>query len=254
MLTDVVAIKIELYLLDTLVGEVSLHDDFWDHSSIVNSFATSNPSLSTSTRMSILFNLLRSCKSLNDVVMDYPDEELWYITFYTTAKICRTLSCLSNASKIWPEMFRDIGLALNSASFSYPGTSLYDATTIERAADLKGEATRLRTKFKNLSPLVKNTSDEADIMFGFSDMIWAVFMAYDETRGTDQGPLNFSVICDGPYSSSEMGSSGGYLSSTGSGNAQTDAVLDLGGIDDSTWEELLAGITATAEREPVLQL
>ncbi|RGP64022.1 hypothetical protein FLONG3_9721 [Fusarium longipes] len=248
------AIKIELYLLDTLIGEVSLHDDFWDHSSMVNSFATSSPSLSTSTRMSILFNLLRSCKLLNDAVMDYPDEELWYITFYTTAKICRTLSCLSNASKIWPEIFRDIGLALNSGSFTYPGTSLYDATTIGRAADLEGEARRLRAKFKNLSPLVQNTGDEADIMFGFSDMIWAVFVAYNETRGMDQGPLNFSIIQDGQYSASEMGSSGGYLSSTGSGNVQTDAVLDLEGLDDSTWEEILAGITANTERESVSRL
>ncbi|GKU20770.1 unnamed protein product [Fusarium langsethiae] len=249
------SIKIELHLLDTLIGEVSLHDDFWDHSSIASSFATSNPSLSVSTRMSILFNLLRSCKSLNDTVMNCQDEELWYITFYTTAKICRTLSCQSNASKIWPEMFRDIGLALNNTSFSYSGTSLYDATTIEKAADLKGEARRLQTKFKNLSPLVQNTSDEADIMYGFSDMIWAVFVAYDEVRGTNHGPLDFSIGCgDGTYSASEMGSSGGYLSSTGSGNTQTDAVLDLEAIDNSAWEELLAGITATAEREPALQL
>ncbi|CEI62223.1 unnamed protein product [Fusarium venenatum] len=248
------SIKIELHLLDTLIGEVSLHDDFWDHSSIASSFATSNPSLSVSTRMSILFNLLRSCKSLNDTVMDYPDEELWYITFYTTAKICRTLSCLSNASKIWPEIFRDIRIALSNASFSYPGTSLYDVTTIERAADLEGEARRLQSKFKNLSPLVQNTGDEADIMFGFSDMIWAVFVAYDEVRGTNHGPLDFSIGCgDGPYAS-EMGSSGGYLSSTGSGNTRTDTVLDLEGIDDSTWEELLAGITATTDREPPLQL
>jgi hypothetical protein len=249
------SIKIELHLLDTLIGEVSLHDDFWDHSSVASSFATSNPSLSVSTRMSILFNLLRSCKSLNDTVMDCPDEDLWYITFYTTAKICRTLSCLSNASKIWPEMFRDIGLALNNTGFSYSDTSLYDATTIERAADLKGEARRLQTKFKNLSPLVQNTGDEADIMYGFSDMIWAVFVAYDEVRGTNHGLLDFSIGCgDGTYSASEMGSSGGYLSSTGSGNTQTDAVLDLEAIDDSTWEELLAGITATTEREPALQL
>lgn len=204
--------------------------------------------------MSIMFNLLRSCKSLNDTVMDYPDEELWYITFYTTAKICRTLSCLSNASKIWPEIFRDIGIALSNASFSYPGTSLYDATTIERAANLEGEARRLRAKFKNLSPLVQNTSDEADIMLGFSDMIWAVFAAYDEVRGKNHGPLDFSIGCDVPCSSSDMGSSGGYLSSTGSGNTHTDAVLDLEGIDDSTWEELLAGITATTEREATLQI
>jgi hypothetical protein len=134
-------------------------------------------------------------------------------------------------------------------NFSYPGTSLYDASTIERAADLEGEAKRLRAKFKNLSPLVQNTGDEADIMFGFSDMIWAVFIAYDQTRGLDQGPLNFAL--DPACSTSEMGSSGGYLSSTGSGNA-TDAVLDLEGIDDSAWEELLAGITTTTEREPVL--
>ncbi|CEF78509.1 unnamed protein product [Fusarium graminearum] len=248
------SIKIELHLLDTLIGEVSLHDDFWDHSSIASSFTTSDPSLSVSTRMSIMFNLLRSCKSLNDTVMDYPDEELWYITFYTTAKICRTLSCLSNASKIWPEIFRDIGIALSNASFSYPGTSLYDATTIERAADLEGEARRLQTKFKNLSPLVQNTSDEADIMLGFSDMIWAVFATYDEVRGKNHGPLDFSIGCDVPCSSSEMGSSGGYLSSTGSGNTLTDAVLELEGIDDSTWEELLAGITATTEREAALQI
>ncbi|KAJ4006465.1 hypothetical protein NW766_010555 [Fusarium irregulare] len=243
------AIKVELYLLDTLIGEVSLHDDFWDHSGMANSLAMSNPSLSTSTRLSILFNLLRSCKALNDAVIDCPDEDLWYITFYTTAKVCRTLSCLSNAGKIWPEIFRDVGLALNSMNFSCHGTSLYDASTIERAADLEGEANRLRSKFKNLSPLVQNTGDEADIMFGFSDMIWAVFIAYDQARGLDQGPLNFAL--DAACSTPEIGSSGGYLSSTGSGNA-TDAVLDLEGIDDSTWEELLAGMTTTAEREPVL--
>lgn len=91
-------------------------------------------------------------------------------------------------------------------------------------------------------------------MWGFSDMIWAVFIAYDQTRGLNQGPLSLSIAVEGACSTSEIGSSGGYLSSTGSGNTQPDSVLDLEGIDESTWEELLAGVTDTTEREPVLQL
>ncbi|VZI02971.1 unnamed protein product [Fusarium fujikuroi] len=217
-LQDNLAIRMEVYLLDTLLGEVSLHDDFWDSTSTSNLFVTNNPSSSTSTRVSILFNLIRSCKSLNDAVIAYPDEELWYITFYTTAKICRSLLCLSNASKISSEIFREAGLASYNAPFMAISSPVHDAMAVERVADLKGEAKRLQRKFKNLSPQVQKIGNEEDIMLGFSGMIWAVAVAYEETKRLEASLLSFSIGSDGQNSSSELGSSEGYLSSTGSGS------------------------------------
>ncbi|KAF5686063.1 cercosporin resistance [Fusarium circinatum] len=243
------AIKMEVYLLDTLLGEVSLHDDFWDTTSTSNVFVTNNPSSSTSARVSILFDLIRSCKSLNDAIIAYQDEELWYITFYTTAKICRSLLCLSNASKISSEIFRETGLASYNAPFMAISSPVHDAMTVERVADLKGEAKRLQGKFKNLSSQVQKIGNEEDIMLGFSDMIWAVAAAYEEAKRLEPGLLSFSIGSDGPNSSSELGSSEGYLSSTGSGNMQPEPVLDFGLTEDETWEELLAGI-ATVDNPP----
>ncbi|KAG7405452.1 hypothetical protein Forpe1208_v015021 [Fusarium oxysporum f. sp. rapae] len=248
------AIRMDVYLLDTLLGEVSLHDDFWDSTSTSNFFITNNPSSSTSTRVSILFNLIRSCKSLNDAVIAYPDEELWYVTFYTTAKICRSLLCLSNASKISSEIFRETGLATYNAPFMVISSPVHDAMTVERVADLKGEAKRLQGKFKNLSSQVQRIGNEEDIMLGFSSMIWAVAAAYEETKRLEPGLLNFSIGCDGQNSSSELGSSEGYLSSTGSVNLQPEAVLDFGMMEDETWEELLAGIATATEPASSLQV
>ncbi|KAF5254691.1 hypothetical protein FANTH_624 [Fusarium anthophilum] len=248
------AIKMEVYLLDTLLGEVSLHDDFWDTTSTSNVFITNNPSSSTSTRVSILFNLIRSCKSLNDAIIAYPDEELWYITFYTTAKICRSLLCLSNASKISSEIFRATGLASYNAPFMAISSPVHDAMTVERVADLKGEAKRLQGKFKNLSSQVQKIGNEEDIMLGFSDMIWAVAAAYEETKRLETGLLGFSIGSDGQNSSSELGSSEGYLSSAGSGNMQPEAVLDFGLMEDETWEELLAGIATVNSPASSLQV
>lgn len=179
--------------------------------------------------------------------MQCPDEDLWYITFYTTAKVCRTLSCLCNAGKIATEISRDAGFSSSGPYLADHVFQVYDASAIERAADLRGEAKRLRAKFRNLSPLVQNTGDEADIMFGFGEMIWAVSTAYEQSRGAEAGPLTFSIISDEQYTSPEAGSSGGYLSSTGSGNVHPGTVLDFEAIEDGTWEELLAGITTTAE-------
>lgn len=241
-------------MLDTLLGEVSLHDDFWDTTSTSNLFVTNNPSSSTNTRVSILFNLIRSCKSLNDAVIAYPDEELWYITFYTTAKICRSLLCLSNASKISSEIFRETGIASYNAPFMAISSPVHDAMTVERVADLKGEAKRLQRKFKNLSPQVQKIGNEEDIMLGFSDMIWAVAAAYEETKGLEPSLLSFSVGSDGQNSSSELGSSEGYLSSTGSGSMQPEAVLDFGLMKDETWEELLAGIATVNDPASSLQI
>ncbi|KAF4495368.1 cercosporin resistance [Fusarium agapanthi] len=243
------AIKMEVYLLDTLLGEVSLHDDFWDSTSTSNVFITNNPSSSTNTRVSILFNLIRSCKSLNEAIIAYQDEELWYISFYTTAKICRSLLCLSNASKISSEIFRETGLASYNAPFMAISSPVHDAMTVERVADLKGEAKRLQVKFKNLSSQVQKIGNEEDIMLGFSDMIWAVAAAYEKTKWLEPGLLGFSIGSDGQNSSSELDSSAGYLSSTGSGNMQPEAVLDFGLMEDETWEELLAGI-ATVNNPP----
>ncbi|RKL44181.1 hypothetical protein BFJ72_g3914 [Fusarium proliferatum] len=248
------AIRMEVYLLDTLLCEVSLHDDFWDTTSTSNLFVTNNPSSSTNTRVSILFNLIRSCKSLNDAVIAYPDEELWYITFYTTAKICRSLLCLSNASKISSEIFRETGIASYNAPFMVISSPVHDAMTVERVADLKGEAKRLQRKFKNLSPQVQKIGNEEDIMLGFSDMIWAVAAAYEETKGLEPSLLSFSVGSDGQNSSSELGSSEGYLSSTGSGSMQPEAVLDFGLMKDETWEELLAGIATVNDPASSLQI
>ncbi|SCO44066.1 related to cercosporin resistance protein [Fusarium fujikuroi] len=252
-LQDNLAIRMEVYLLDTLLGEVSLHDDFWDSTSTSNLFVTNNPSSSTSTRVSILFNLIRSCKSLNDAVIAYPDEELWYITFYTTAKICRSLLCLSNASKISSEIFREAGLASYNAPFMAISSPVHDAMAVERVADLKGEAKRLQRKFKNLSPQVQKIGNEEDIMLGFSGMIWAVAVAYEETKRLEASLLSFSIGSDGQNSSSELGSSEGYLSSTGSGSMQPEAVLDFGLMEDETWEELLAGIATVNDPASSLQ-
>ncbi|EWG49172.1 hypothetical protein FVEG_08768 [Fusarium verticillioides 7600] len=246
------AIRMEAYLLDTLLGEVSLHDDFWDSTSPSDVFMTNNLSSSTSTRVSILFSLIRSCKSLNDAVIVYPDEELWYITFYTTAKICRSLLCLSNASKISSEIFRETGLASFNAPFMTITSPVHDAMTVERVADLQGEAKRLQGKFKNLSSQVQKTGNEEDIMLGFSDMIWAVAAAYEETKRLEPGLLAFSLGSDAQNSSSELSSSEGYLSSTGSGNMPLEAVLDFGLMEDETWEELLAGIATVSD--PALSL
>ncbi|KAF5694349.1 cercosporin resistance protein [Fusarium denticulatum] len=171
-----------------------------------------------------------------------PDEELWHITFYTTAKICRSLLCLSNASKISPEIFRETGLASYNAPLMAISSPVHDAMTVERVADLKGEAKRLQGKFKNLSSQVQKIGSEEDIMLGFSDMIWAVAAAYEETKRLEPSLLSFSLGSDAQNSSSELGSSEGYLSSTGSGNMQQEAVLDFGLMEDETWEELLAGI------------
>jgi hypothetical protein len=179
--------------------------------------------------------------------MECPDEELWYITFYTTAKVCRTLSCLSNAGKIATEISRDAGFSSSGPYLADHVFPVYDASAIERAADLRGEAKRLRAKFRNLSHLVQNTGDEADIMFGFGEMIWAVSTAYEQSRGVEAGPLTFSIISDGQYTSPETGSSGGYLSSTGSGSVQSGTVSDFELIGDGTWEELLAEIATTAK-------
>ena len=244
----------ELYLLDTLLGEVSLHDDFWDSTTTSNAFITNHPSSSTSTRVSILFNLVRSCKSLNDAVIAYRDDELWYITFYTTAKICRSLLCLSNFSKISSEIFRETGLASYKAPFMAISSPVHDAMTVERVADLKGEAKRLQEKFKNLSPQVQKIGNEEDIMLGFSDMIWAVAAAYEETKRLELGFLSFSLESDAQNSSSELGSSEGYLSSTGSGNMQSEALLDFGLMEDETWEELLAGIATVSDPASSLQV
>ncbi|KAG5775076.1 hypothetical protein H9Q73_011247 [Fusarium xylarioides] len=249
-----VAIRMEVYLLDTLLGEVSLHDDFWDGTSTSTVFITNNPSSSTSIRVSILFNLIRSCKSLNDAVITYPDEELWYITFYTTAKICRSLLCLSNASKISSETFRETGLASYNAPFMAISSPVHDAMTVERVADLKGEAKRLQGKFKSLSSQVKKIDNEEDIMLGFSDMIWAVATAYEEAKRLEPGLLSFSIGSDGQNSSSELGSSEGYLSSTGSGNMQPEALVDFGLMEDETWEELLAGIATVSDPTSSLQV
>ncbi|CVK95484.1 related to cercosporin resistance protein [Fusarium mangiferae] len=248
------AIRMEVYLLDTLLGEVSLHEDFWDTTSTSNLLVTNNSSSSTSTRVSILFNLILSCKSLNDAVIVYPDEDLWYITFYTTAKICRSLLCLSNASKISSEIFRETGLASYNAPFMAISFPVHDAMAIERVADLKGEAKRLQRKFKNLSPQVQKVGNEEDIMLGFSDMIWAVAVAYEETKRLEPSLLSFSIGSDGQNSSSELGSSEGYLSSTGSGNMQPEAVLDFGLMEDETWEELLAGIAIVNDPASSLQV
>ncbi|KAM0079969.1 hypothetical protein ACKRZS_007882 [Fusarium odoratissimum] len=126
--------------------------------------------------------------------------------------------------------------------------------TVERVADLKGEAKRLQGKFKNLSSQVQRIGNEEDIMLGFSSMIWAVAAAYEETKRLEPGLLNFSIGCDGQNSSSELGSSEGYLSSTGSGNLQPEAVLDFGMMEDETWEELLAGIATVTEPASSLQV
>lgn len=223
-----------------------MHEDFWDRSATGNLFPANNPPFFPTTRISILFSLFRSCKLLNDAVLQCPDEDLWYITFYTTAKVCRTLSCLSNAGKIATEISRDAGFSSSGPYLADHVFPVYDASAIERAADLRGEAKRLRAKFRNLSPLVQNTSDEADIMFGFGEMIWAVSTAYEQSRGVEAVPLNFSIISGKQYSP-EAGSSGDYLSSDGSGSVKPGTVLDFEAIEDGTWEELLAGIATAAE-------
>ncbi|KAF4962597.1 hypothetical protein FSARC_9375 [Fusarium sarcochroum] len=223
--------------------EVSLHDDFWERSATVNSFTAQNP-------------------SLHDAVVKCPDDDLWYITFYTTAKICRTLACLSNAGKISPEMFRDIGPSLNNATFSNPTTSLYDPATIERMADLRGEANRLQTKFRQLSPLVQNTSSEPDIMLSFSDMIWAVFVAYEQIarpainsgQGVQATSLDYLIPWQEQVLLSDTGSPDDYTSSAESGHGQSEALLGLGTVGDETWEELLDGLATITEHESALQV
>ncbi|KAF5565741.1 cercosporin resistance protein [Fusarium phyllophilum] len=95
---------------------------------------------------------------------------------------------------------------------------------------------------------------EEDIMLGFSDMIWAVAAAYEETKRLEPGLLSLSIGGDGQNSSSELGSSEGYLSSTGSGNMQPEAVLDFGLMEDETWEELLAGIATVIDPASSLQV
>lgn len=83
-------------------------------------------------------------------------------------------------------------------------------------------------------------------MFGFGEMIWAVSTAYEQSRGVEAVPLNFSIISGKQYSP-EAGSSGDYLSSDGSGSVKPGTVLDFEAIEDGTWEELLAGIATAAE-------
>lgn len=85
-------------------------------------------------------------------------------------------------------------------------------------------------------------------------MIWAVAAAYEETKGLEPSLLSFSVGSDGQNSSSELGSSEGYLSSTGSGSMQPEAVLDFGLMKDETWEELLAGIATVNDPASSLQI
>lgn len=146
-------------------------------------------------------NLSLSCKSLIDKVIKCPDQEVWYFTFYTYAKICRTLSCLSNSASFLLEpqggsnTLRD-DHATNIAILAG------DFLAVERMVHLSSLGKKLQQRFQGLTAFISVADDQMDLMTMFSGMVGAVVATYEaysreKSRGLYEVPRSITYETGG---------------------------------------------------------
>ncbi|RSL84585.1 hypothetical protein CEP51_003821 [Fusarium floridanum] len=152
------ALELEFHLIETLIAEIALHHDFWE---------TSPTALGQRHRM--LRNLSLSCKSLIDKVIKCPEQEVWYLTFYTYTKICRALSCLSNSAIFMMEQ----------QSGGNATTLLGNPMVVERVVHLSSLGKELQQKFSGQAIFISPSHDQIDLMTMFSGMVGAVVATYE---------------------------------------------------------------------------
>ncbi|KAJ4218607.1 hypothetical protein NW757_014594, partial [Fusarium falciforme] len=160
------ALQLEFHLLETLISETSLHHDFWD----------SSPT-SLGQRYKMFRNLSLSCKSLIDKVIKCPEQEVWYLTFYTYAKICRALSCLSNSASFLVEpQSGDNALRDDHApNIAIPSG---DYLAVERVIHLSSLGKELQQKFQGLTAFISSADAQMDLVTMFSGMVGAIVATY----------------------------------------------------------------------------
>ncbi|RSL42404.1 hypothetical protein CEP54_015495 [Fusarium duplospermum] len=158
------ALELEFHLIETLISEIALHHDFWERSPTV-----------LAQRHRMLRNLTLSCKSLIDRVIKCSEQEVWYLTFYTYAKICRALSCLSNSAISMLEQ-QSGGNADNATDIT---TLLGNPTVVERVVRLSFLGKELQQKFSRMASFISAAHDQIDLMTMFSGMVGAVVATYE---------------------------------------------------------------------------
>ncbi|KAH7255054.1 hypothetical protein NW759_012651 [Fusarium solani] len=161
------ALQLEFHLLETLISETSLHHDFWD----------SSPT-SLGQRYKMSRNLSLSCKSLIDKVIKCPEQEVWYLTFYTYAKICRALSCLSNSASFLLES-QSGDNALRDDHATNIAIPAGDSLAVERVIHLSSLGKELQQKFQGLTAFISSTDAQMDLVTMFSGMVGAVVATYE---------------------------------------------------------------------------
>ncbi|KAH6893366.1 hypothetical protein B0T10DRAFT_482102 [Thelonectria olida] len=181
---DTIALDLELYHIRTLISEIALHQEFWSNPT----FASPMNSLSPALRWNMLRGLAQNCRALLNRVTACSDDETWYLTFYTYAKICRVLSCLTNLDNVNlnpPREDHD-----DVRTFGRQGVSFaWDMTPIEREADFPTSVTQLQQKLLNMAIVIAKGESDCDIMTMFSQMVGDVMAAY-ENRARDRRQLD----------------------------------------------------------------
>ncbi|EEU36669.1 uncharacterized protein NECHADRAFT_105600 [Fusarium vanettenii 77-13-4] len=165
------ALQLEFHLLETLISETSLHHDFWD----------SSPT-SLGQRHNMFRNLLLSCKSLIDKVIKCPEQEVFFLTFYTYAKICRALSCLSNSTSF----LLDSQSGSNASRDNHATNTTIPAgnyLAVERVVHLSSLGKELQQKIQRLTVFLSAADDQMDLATMFAGMVGAVVATPGTTCG-----------------------------------------------------------------------
>jgi hypothetical protein len=123
-------------------------------------------------------NLSLSCKSLIDKVIKCPEQEVWYLTFYTYAKICRALSCLSNSASFLLEP-QSGDNALRDDHATNIAIPAGDSLAVERVIHLSSLGKELQQKFQGLTAFISSTDAQMDLVTMFSGMVGAVVATYE---------------------------------------------------------------------------
>lgn len=123
-------------------------------------------------------NLLLSCKSLIDKVIKCPEQEVFFLTFYTYAKICRALSCLSNSTSF----LLDSQSGSNASRDNHATNTTIPAgnyLAVERVVHLSSLGKELQQKFQRLTVFLSAADDQMDLATMFAGMVGAVVATYE---------------------------------------------------------------------------
>ncbi|KAF5008359.1 hypothetical protein FDECE_5402 [Fusarium decemcellulare] len=180
-------------------------------------------------------------------------QEVWYLTFFAYAKICRALACLSgwvSLSIEAPSMDNNLGVGSGVAGV----LSSRGNTTMERDNELHTLVRRLQQRLHILSTAISTVEDQTDLMILFSEMVGAMLSTHDGqmrdrmhssrvATGVDQAQ---SIVQDTVYN---LGDGLDFGGDSMPGALSLDVDLASNQFEDTNWQGLLNDFVIPAQMD-----